>query len=168
MKEVKQKSLFSAVYFSEVNLTPVYTSEFEACAKQTGMPFMCWNLCHVSWSRAKYCLFTNTFKICHFDHSGMVRTSEYVGLRLFSFFQANFKISTAIREMSRPDGIKISRCQKVLNCFRQNSTIGNLPHSGRPPTITVLCKSNESEFRLLFLQIFADISLKISVVFRVA
>ena len=37
---------------------------------------------------------------CHFDQSAMVRTSEY-----FSFFRANLKTSTAIRELSRTDGI---------------------------------------------------------------
>ena len=101
------------------------------------MPFTCCNSRNVSWSRAKYRLFTNTFEICHFDHSAMVRTSEYVRLRLFSFFRANFKISTAIRELSRTDGIKISRkaVRKYYKCFRQNSPIGDLPRSGRPPTI---------------------------------
>lgn len=35
MKEVKQNPYFSAYYFREIILTPVYTNEFEACAKQT-------------------------------------------------------------------------------------------------------------------------------------
>ena len=63
----------------------------------------------------------------------MVRTSEYVRLRLFSFFRANFKISTAIRELSRTDGIKVSRktVRKYYKCFRQNPAIGDLPRSGR-------------------------------------
>ena len=83
-------------------------------------------------------LFTNSLEVCDFDQSAMVRTSEYVRLRLFSFFRANFKISTAIRELSsRTDGIKISRktVRKYYKCFRQNSPIGDLPRSGRPPTI---------------------------------
>ena len=67
----------------------------------------------------------------------MVRTLEYVRLRLFSFYRANFKISMAIRELSRTDGIKVSRktVRKYYKCFRQNSPIGDLPRSGRSPTI---------------------------------
>ena len=67
----------------------------------------------------------------------MVRTSEYIRLRLLSFFRANFKISTAIRELSPSDGIKISHktVREYYKCFRQNSLIGDLPRSGRPPTI---------------------------------
>jgi len=63
----------------------------------------------------------------------MVRTSEYVRLKFFSFFRANFKISTAIRELSRTDGRKISHktVRKYYKCFRQNS-VGDLPRSGRP------------------------------------
>ena len=45
--------------------------------------------------------------------------------------------STAIRELSRTDGIKISRktVRKYYKCFGQNSPNGDLPRSGRPPTI---------------------------------
>jgi len=41
--------------------------------------------------------------------------------------------STAIRELSRTDGIKVSRktVRKYYKCFRQNSPIGDLPRSGR-------------------------------------
>ena len=48
----------------------------------------------------------------------MVRTSEYIRLRLFSFFRANFKISTAIRELSRTDGI-MGRHPKEIVLFCQ-------------------------------------------------
>ena len=54
---------------------------------------------NVLWSCVKYCLFTNSFEICHFGQNTMIRTLEYVQLRLFTFFRANFKISTAIREL---------------------------------------------------------------------
>ena len=82
------------------------------------------------------CLQTH-FEICHFDQSTMARTSEYVWLRLLSFFQANFKISMVIRQLSCTDGIKISckTVRKYYNCFRQTSPIGDLPRSGHPLTI---------------------------------
>ena len=73
---------------------------------------------HVTWSHAKYRLFTNSFESYHFNQSMMVKTSEYFRLRLFSFFQSNLKISMAIQELSPTDGIKIScRILSLQTCW---------------------------------------------------
>ena len=135
MKEVKQKSLFFSYYFSEINFNSrVYQWIRGVC--ETNL-----NAFHVLKLASRFVVtyqvpLVYKHEICHFDQSAMVRT-EYVRLSPYSFFRANFKISTAIRELSRADGVKISRktVRKYYKCFRQNTPIGDLPRSGRPPTI---------------------------------
>lgn len=67
----------------------------------------------------------------------MVRTSEYVQLRLLAFFRSNVKISKVVEELLRVEGIKVTRktVSKYYKRFKQNLPLGDLPRSGRPPTL---------------------------------
>ena len=66
----------------------------------------------------------------------MCRTSEYVQLRLLSFYKSNVKIAK-VRELSSVEGIKIDRktVAKYYKRFKLDLPLGDLPCSGRPPTL---------------------------------
>jgi len=63
-----------------------------------------------------------------------MHTSEYVQLRLLSFFRSNLKISKAVKELANLDGIKVSRntVAKYYKLFRQDLPWGDKHQSGRP------------------------------------
>jgi len=68
------------------------------------------------------CLRT-VFEICHFDQNPMIRTSEYIRLRLFTFFQANFKISTAIRELPCTEHVPNAEKQTSVSLRNKLSSV---------------------------------------------
>ena len=67
----------------------------------------------------------------------MCRTSEYVQLRLLSFYKSNIKIAKAVWELFSVEGIKIDRktVAKYYKRFKRDLPLGDLPRSGRPPTL---------------------------------
>lgn len=66
----------------------------------------------------------------------MCRTSEYVRLRLLSFYRSNVKISKAVQELSA-EGLKVNRktVAKYYGRFKRDLPLGDLPRSGRPSTL---------------------------------
>ena len=73
---------------------------------------------------------------CLSSISRMCRTSEYVQLRLLSFYKSNLKIAKVVRELFS-EGIKIDRktVAKYYKQFRLDLRLGDLPRSGRPPKL---------------------------------
>ena len=66
----------------------------------------------------------------------MVRTSEYVKLRILLFYQRNVKICHAVHELSL-EGIKRTKrtVSKYYKRFGREITLCELPRSGRPSTL---------------------------------
>ena len=87
--------------------------------------------------RVEYCLQKPLINQQYLTLFTMVSTSDFVRLRLFSFFRANVKISKIVRELFNADGIKISRntVSKYYKCFRNLSYCGDARRSSRPPKI---------------------------------
>ena len=58
-------------------------------------------------------------------------------LRLLSFYKSNIKIAKAVWELFSVEGIKIDRktVAKYYKRFKRDLPLGDLPHSGRPPTL---------------------------------
>ena len=67
----------------------------------------------------------------------MCQTSEYVMLRLLSYYNSNVKIAKAVRDLFNVEGIKIDRkpLDKYYRRFKRDLPLGDLPRSGRLPTL---------------------------------
>ena len=63
--------------------------------------------------------------------------SDYLQPRLLSFYKSNAKIAKAVRELFSVEGIKIDRktVAKYYKQFKRELPLGDLPGSGRPPTL---------------------------------
>ena len=61
----------------------------------------------------------------------MCRKSEYVRLRLLSFYRSNVKISKAVQELSA-EGLKVNRktVAKYYSRYKRDLPLGDLPRSG--------------------------------------
>ena len=64
------------------------------------------------------------------------QTSEYVQLRLLSFYKSNVNIAKAVRELFSVEGIKIDRktVAKYYKRFKRDLPLCE-SRSGRPPTL---------------------------------
>ena len=67
----------------------------------------------------------------------MCGKSEYVQLRLLSYYNSNIKIAKAVWELFNVEGIKIDRktVTKYYKRFKRDLPLVDLPRSGQPPTL---------------------------------
>ena len=68
----------------------------------------------------------------------MVRTSEYVKLRVYNFFKKRKSIAVTVRQLRSEESISIDRktVSKLFRKFRAGQSTADKPNKGRPPLMT--------------------------------